>query len=344
MKLGMEISYAEGFLGAADKVVAYEKAGLDVAWMPEAYGFDAVSALGYLAAITDRLTIATGILNVFTRTPTLLAMTAAGLDSISQGRFILGLGASGPQVVEGFHGVRYDAPLGRTREIVEICRKVWRRERLEHHGRYYEMPLDPAKGTGLGKPLKMITKPQRERIPIWLAALGPKNVQMVAEVADGWLPLLFVPDRAKDVWGDDLAAGTAARDPELDPLGIAAGGLLCIGEDAADVVERARPAVALYVGGMGARGANFYNDLMVRYGYEAEAAEIQDLYLDGKRDEAAAKVPDEFLRLSNLCGPEGFVRERIAAFAEAGVTVLNITPVGDDPVGQVERVRALLDA
>jgi F420-dependent oxidoreductase-like protein len=343
MKLGMEISYAEGFLGAADKVVAYEKAGLDVAWMPEAYGFDSVSALGYLAAITDRLTIATGILNVFTRTPTTIAMTAAGLDSISEGRFILGLGASGPQVIEGFHGVRYDAPLGRTREIVEICRKVWRRERLEHQGRYYEMPLDPAKGTGLGKPLKMITKPQRERIPIWLAALGPKNVQMVAEVADGWLPLLFVPDRAKDVWGDDLAAGTAARDPELGPLGIAAGGLLCIGEDAADIVERARPAVALYVGGMGARGANFYNDLMVRYGYEAEAAEIQDLYLDGKRDEAAAKVPDEFLRLSNLCGPEGFVRERIAAFAEAGVTVLNITPVGDDPVGQVEKVRALLD-
>jgi F420-dependent oxidoreductase-like protein len=343
VKLGMEISYAEGFLGAADKVVAYEKAGLDVVWMPEAYGFDAVSALGYLAARTDRLTIATGILNVFTRTPTLLAMTAAGLDSLSEGRFMLGLGASGPQVVEGFHGVRYDAPIGRTREIVEICRSVWRRERLEHSGRYYEMPLDPAKGTGLGKPLKMITKPVRERIPIWLAALGPKNVQMVAEVADGWLPLLFVPDLAQKVWGPDLAAGTAARDPGLGTLEIAAGGLLAIGEDAAEVAEQARPAVALYVGGMGARGANFYNDLMVRYGYEQEAAEIQDLYLDGKRDEAAAKVPDEFLRLSNLCGPEGFVRERIAAFAEAGVTILNVTPVGDDPVGQIEKVRALLD-
>jgi F420-dependent oxidoreductase-like protein len=343
MKLGMEIGYAEGFLAAAEKVVAYERAGLDIAWMPEAYGFDAVSALGYLAARTERLTIASGILNVFTRTPTLLAMTAAGLDSLSEGRFMLGLGASGPQVVEGFHGVRYDAPIGRTREIVEICRKVWRRERLEHEGRYYQMPLDPSKGTGLGKPLKMITKPARERIPIWLAALGPKNVQMVAEVADGWLPLLFVPDRSADVWGADLAAGTAARDPQLGPLEIAAGGMLHIGDDAADTIQLARPAIALYVGGMGARGANFYNDLMVRYGYEQEAAEIQDLYLDGKRDEAAAKVPDEFLRLSNLCGPEGFVRERIAAFAEAGVTVLNVTPVGDDPVGQIEKVRSLLD-
>jgi len=342
MKLGMEIPYTEGFKGATDKVVAYEKAGLDVAWVPEAYGFDAVSALGYLAARTERLTVASGILNVFTRTPTLLAMTAAGIDSLSDGRFILGLGASGPQVVEGFHGVRYDAPLGRTREIVEICHKVWRRERLVHEGRHYEMPLDPAKGTGLGKPLKMITTPERERIPIWLAALGPKNVRMVAEVAEGWLPLLFLPERAGRVWGSELAAGAAVRDPELAPLQIAAGGLLAIGDDAAASLELARPMIALYVGGMGARGANFYNDLMVRYGFEAEAAEIQDLYLDGKRAEAAAKVPEEFLRLSNLCGSEGFVRERIAAFAEAGVTVLNVNPVGDDPVGLIEKVRGWL--
>ena len=340
MKLGMQIDYAGGFEESARAVADYEKAGLDVAWVAEAYGFDGVSLMGYLAARTESVTIASGILPIYTRTPTLLAMTAAGLDALSGGRFWLGLGASGPQVIEGFHGVPYDAPLGRTREIVEICRAVWKRERVVHEGRHYTLPLPPEQGTGLGKPLKIIAKPVREEIPIWVASLGPKNVQMTAEVADGWLPMFFVPERARQVWGADLNAGAAARDASLGPLEIAAGGMVAIGDDTADLAERTRPMAALYIGGMGAKGKNFYNDLMTRYGWEAEAAEIQDLYLDGHKEEAAAKVPSEFLRLMNLCGSEGFVRERLAAFAEAGVTVLNVTPVGPDKVGTLEKLKS----
>ena len=274
--------------------------------------------------------IAAGILPIYTRTPTLIAMTAAGIDALSDGRCQLGLGASGPQVIEGWHGVPYDAPIGRTREIIEICREVWAREhKLEHEGRYYTMPLPPDQGTGLGKPLKIIAHPVRSEIPIWVASLGPKNVAMTAELADGWLPLFFLPEKVKDVWGDDLAAGAAKRSADLAPLQIAAGGLLAIGEgaDVKELRNLARPMVALYVGGMGAKGRNFYNALVSRYGYEQEAAEIQDLYLSGKKDEAAAIVPDELLEAITLCGPESYVADRIAAFAEAGVTHLQVTPV-----------------
>ena len=339
MKLGMQIDYSGGFKESAKRVADYEKAGLDIAWVAEAYGFDAATFMGYLAATTESITIASGILPIYTRTPTLLAMTAAGMDALTDGRFIPGLGASGPQVIEGFHGVRYDAPLGRTREIIDICRQVWKRERVEYDGRYYTLPLPADRGTGLGKPLKIIAKPVRERIPIWIASLGPKNVEMTAEVADGWLPIFFMPERADDVWGADLAAGRAKRSPELGPLEIAAGGLVAIGDDAADIAELSRPMVALYVGGMGAKGRNFYNDLMCRYGYEAEAAKIQDLYLEGKKDEAAAIVPKELLELTNLCGPEGFVRDRLEAFKEAGVSVLNIIPVGDNPTAMIEKLK-----
>ena len=340
MKLGMQIDYAGGFKESAQRVADYERAGLDIAWVAEAYGFDGPSFMGYLAARTESITIGAGILPIYTRTPTLMAMTAAGVDALSDGRFILGLGASGPQVIEGFHGVKYDAPLGRTREIIDICRLIWKRERSVYDGRYYTLPLPPEQGTGLGKPLKIIAKPVRESIPIWIASLGPKNVELTAEVADGWMPIFFLPEKVDDVWGADLAAGHAKRDASLAPLEITAGGLVAIGEDAAELAELSRPMAALYIGGMGAKGRNFYNDLMCRYGWEAEAAEIQDLYLDGKKDEAAALVPEEFLRLTNLCGPEGFVRERIAAYAEAGVTVLNIVPVGGDPIRTIETLRS----
>jgi F420-dependent oxidoreductase-like protein len=340
MKLSMQVSYAGGFKESARQVRDYERAGLDIVWVAEAYGFDAPSFMGYLAATTETIQIGSGILPIYSRTPTLIAMTAAGIDAMSDGRCILGLGASGPQVIEGWHGVPYDAPLGRTREIIEICREVWKRERVVHDGRHYTLPLPPDRGTGLGKPLKLITHPVRESIPIYVASLGPKNVQMTAEVADGWLPLFFIPERARSVWGDDLAAGAAKRAPELGPLDVVAGGLVAIGEDAAPLAEMTRPMVALYVGGMGARGRNFYNDLACRYGYEAEAKEIQDLYLDGKKDEAAAKVPDELLALTNLCGPEGWVKERLAAFQEAGVTTLTITPLGDDPLDTIEKLKA----
>lgn len=324
----MQLSYSGGFKEAADTVAELEQAGLDLVWVAEAYGFDGASLMGYLAAKTETVQIASGILPIYTRTPTLIAMTAAGVDALSDGRCHLGLGASGPQVIEGFHGVKYDAQLGRTREIVEICRKVWAREdKLTHDGRYYHLPLPEGEGTGLGKPLKIIAHPVRPRIPVWIASLGPKNVALTAEIADGWMPILFDPAKARDVWGADLDAGKAKRADDLDDLWITAGGLVAIGDDVKGFLDFVRPMVALYVGGMGARGRNFYNSLFQRYGYEAEAKEIQDLYLDGKKREAAAAVPTEFLEAISLCGPEGYVKERIAAFGEAGVTHLNVIPV-----------------
>ncbi len=343
MKLSTQLSYAGGAQESADQVVAMEQAGLDMVWVAEAYTFDAVSMMGYLAARTERVEIASGILPLYTRTPSLLAMTAAGVDSLSGGRCVLGLGASGPQVIEGFHGVPYDRPLGRTREIIEICRQVWRRERVEHQGTSYQIPVPAGAGTGLGKPLKLINHPVRPRIPIYVASLGPKNVQMTAELADGWLPLFYLPEKAGEVWGDDLAAGAAKRADDLAPLEVVAGGLLSVGDGAEAVRELGRPLMALYVGGMGAKGRNFYNDLVKRYGYEAEAEAIQDLYLDGKKDEAARLVPEELLEATTLCGSEGYVRERIAAFKESGVTVLNVTPVGADPVKLIEQVRGWID-
>ena len=330
MQISTMLSYAGGFRESATQVVELEKAGLDVVWVAEAYGFDGPSLMGYLAALTDRVQIGSAILPIYSRTPSLIAMTAAGLDALSEGRFHLGLGASGPQVIEGWHGVPYDRPIGRTREIIEICHQVWARENpLVYSGRAYRLPLPPEEGTGLGKPLKIIGHPVRSRIPIWVAALGDKNVEMTAEVADGWLPFLLVPEKAKKVWGSALDAGMAKRDASLGPLQIAAGGLLAIGDgdDVTRVRELSRPMMALYVGGMGAKGRNFYNDLVRRYGYEREASEIQDLYLAGKKEEAAARVPDELLEASSLCGSRGYVAERVAAFKEAGVTHLQVTPV-----------------
>jgi F420-dependent oxidoreductase-like protein len=324
--------------------VALEQAGLDTVWVAEAYGFDGVSLMGYLAAVTETVEIGAAILPIYTRTPTLLGMTAAGVDALSDGRCVLGLGASGPQVIEGFHGVPYTQPLTRTREIIEICRKVWARERVTYEGKAYTLPLPPEQGTGLGKPLKLITRPVRDRIPIYVAALGPKNVRMTAEVADGWLPLFYLPEKVDEVWGDDLAAGAAARSADLAPLEIVAGGLLAVGDDAARMRDLARPMIALYVGGMGARGRNFYNDLAKRYGFEAEAVKIQDLYLDGKKDEAAAAVPDGLLEAATMCGPEGYVRDRIAAFKEAGVTSLNVTPLAEDVPALVTQLKEWVTA
>ncbi len=342
MQLSMQIEYAGGHLESVRRVADLERAGLDIAWVAEAYSFDAVSFLGFLAARTERVQIAAGILPIYSRTPTLIAMTAAGLDALSGGRFVLGLGASGPQVIEGFHGVPYDRPLGRTREIVDICRQVWKRDaKLVHDGPIYHVPLPAGEGTGLGKPLKIINHPVRSSIPIYLASLGERNVALTAEIADGWLPLFFVPEKAQEAFGAALAAGTAKRDPALGPLDICAGGLVAIGEESevGHLRDLARPMVALYVGGMGSREQNFYNALVRRYGWEAEAAEIQDLYLAGKKAEAEAAVPAEMLELGNLVGPEGYVRERLAAFREAGVTVLNVTPLGPDPVRTIEQLK-----
>jgi F420-dependent oxidoreductase-like protein len=322
VRIGIQASYSGGFRETAAEIRELESAGLDLATVAEVYTFDAVSQLGYLAAVTERVELMSGIFPIYSRTPALTAMTAAGLDFVSGGRFTLGLGASGPQVIEGWHGVPYDAPLQRTREVVEICRQVWRRDRLVHEGPKYTIPLPAEQGTGLGKPLKLINTPVRDRIPVMLAALGPKNVELAAEIAEAWEPIFFMPERAGAVWGNSLAAGKAKRDPALGELQIVVGVAVAIGDDVDPMLEQVRPQLALYIGGMGARGKNFYNDLARRYGYEDEARTIQDLYLDGRKDEAAAVVPEELVRAVSLVGPESYVAERVAAFREAGVTTL----------------------
>ncbi|AOW93322.1 LLM class F420-dependent oxidoreductase [Rhodococcus sp. WMMA185] len=337
----MSLNYSGGFAETVEEVADLEKAGLDIVFVPEAYSFDAVSQLGFLAAKTSRLELASGIFQIYTRTPSLTAMTAAGLDFVSDGRFVMGLGASGPQVIEGFHGVKYDAPLARTREVVDICRQVWRREKVEHQGKYYQVPLPAEKGTGLGKPLKIINHPVRSSIPIVIASLGPKNVELTAEIAEGWEPIFYHPEKAASVWGEPLAKGKAKRDPSLGDLQVFASPALAIGDDVDHMLDWVRPTLALYIGGMGARGKNFYNDLAVRYGYEKEAATIQDLYLSGKKNEAAAAVPDEMVRAVSLIGPESYVAERVAAFAESGVTTLTVAPLAADRAGRVELIEKL---
>ncbi len=349
MKLSMSINYSGGFKEAVQRVVDLEKAGLDVVWIAEAYSYDAVSQVGYLAAKTERVEIGTGILNVYSRTAALMAMTAAGCDYVSDGRFILGLGASGPQVIEGFHGVPYEKPMVRIKEYIESCRQIWKREqKFEYHGQTVQVPLPDGEGTGLGKPLKLINHPVRSNIPIWWASLMGLSVTATAQYADGWLPIFFDPDKFQNVWGDELKKGIAKRDPELGPLQISAGGMLAIDEsltgDARNkVLDFARPNAALYIGGMGARDKNFYNTICQKYGYVKEAIEVQDLYLDGKKDEAAAAVPTQLLENSNLVGPKSYIKERLAAYKEAGVTILSVNPVGGDPVKAVETLRDLID-
>jgi F420-dependent oxidoreductase-like protein len=342
MRVGMVLNYSGGFTETVQELGDFEKAGLQIVFVAEAYSYDAVSQLGFIAARTSTLEIASGILQLYSRTPALTAMTAAGLDFVSGGRFTLGLGASGPQVIEGWHGVPYDAPVGRTREMIEICRMVWRRERLEYHGKYYEMPL--AGGTGLGKPLKLINHPVRERIPVIVAALGPKNVAMAAELAEGWQPIFFLPERAASTWGDALAEGRAKRDPALGDLDVIAAAPFAIGDDVIGLRERSRPALALYIGGMGARGRNFYFDLACRYGYEEAAVKVQDAYLAGRRDEAAGLIPAELVEKTTLIGPLGYVKERLAAYREAGATTLNVTalsPTHERRVSDIETLRTL---
>ena len=338
MKLGAMVGMRDDPDAFADRAKRLEDAGVEYLWTGEAYSADAVSTMGFLAAVTRKAQIGSSILPLYTRTPTVLAMTAVGIDKLSRGRCILGLGASGPQVIEGFHGVPYDAPLARTREIIEICRSVWRRDRLVHHGANYEVPLGEGRGTGLGKALKIMDHPVRERIPMYVASLGPKNVEMTAELAEGWLPLHYWPDRAHELWGPSLEAGRAKRAADLPPLEIVAGGSLAIGDGVEALRDRDRPMLALYYGGMGARGANFYNDVLKRYGYEKEAEEIQDAYLGGDRKRAAALVPSELVAGMSLVGDAGFVKDRVAAYRESGVTVLNVQPVGPNGLKDIETI------
>ena len=346
MRTGVFLSYSGGFRESVEQVAILEKQGVDLALVAEAYSYDAVSQLGYLAAKTSTIELGSGIFPIYTRTPTLLAMTAAGLDYVSDGRFRLGIGTSGPQVMEGFHGVPFDAPMGRTREVVEICRQVWRREKVSHQGKNYQIPLPPDRGTGLGKSLRLFNLPVRQRIPIHLASLGEQNVALTAEIAEGWQPIFYYPERADRVWGDALRAGTAKRDPELGELDVMVGVSLAIGDDVEERLSWAKPELALYIGGMGAKGKNFYHNVATKYGFGEVADRIQELYLSGRKAEAIAAVPDELVRNISLIGPRGYVKERIAAFAEAGVTTLLATPVTGDSaeyVDFIEQLQALLD-
>ena len=339
MLLSTVVRLGTSVRASLDEAIALEAAGVDVIGVPEAYGTDSVSLLGYLAARTERVHLVAQILPIYSRTPTLIAMTAAGLDEVSGGRFILGLGASGPQVVEGWHGVPYDAPLGRTREIVKICHAVWRRERLVHDGKHYRIPLPD----GAGKALKLIAHPVRPSIPIFLAALGDRNVELAAEIADGWIPFIFMPERADLVWGEALARGRQRRSADLGALQISAGGPFAFTDRPEPLRALGRERLALYLGGMGSEGANFYNQVAVRYGFVREAAEIQRRYLAGDTAGAQAAVPAELLEGTSLIGDESYVRDRLQAYAAAGVTVLQVEPVGADPVGDLRRLRELLE-
>lgn len=345
MKIGMPITYAGDFRETIANLRDFESVGLDRVMVPEAYGFDAVTQLGFAAATTERVELAFGILPMFSRSPTNLAMTAAGLDYVSNGRCILGLGASGPQVVEGFHGVKYDAPLGRAREHVDICRKIWRRDKTEYHGQHYHLPLtEEDGGSGLGKPLRMMNRPLRERIPMLLAAIGPRNVALAAEIFDEWQPFLFHPELAELAFGEALAVGRAKRDPELGELGIAVQTFLLITDEKnvqAAALDGVRNHVALYVGGMGAKGKNFYNTLFARYGYAEEAELIQTLYLQGKKEEAAAAVPDDFVGSIALIGSVEHLQARLSAYRAAGVSCLIAEPLARMHAERVDQLGQL---
>jgi F420-dependent oxidoreductase-like protein len=324
MRLGFNLGYSGAALSNTLPLVQEaDRLGYHSVWSAEAYGSDAVTTITWVAAQTARIKVGTAIMQIPARTPTLTATTALTLDQLSGGRFLLGLGVSGPQVVEGWHGVAFGKPLARTREYVEIVRAVWRREKpLEFKGAYYQIPYAGPDATGLGKPLKSILH-GRADIPIYLAAIGPRNVALAAEIADGWLPVFFSPERMS-VFKASLDAGFAAAGggKSLARFDIAPTVPVVVGPDVQACRDVVKPRLALYVGGMGARGRNFYNDLVCRYGYEAAAKKIQDLYLAGKKDEAAAAVPEALVDEVALCGPRERIRERLTRWTSSGVTTM----------------------
>jgi F420-dependent oxidoreductase-like protein len=318
VRLGLYLGYAPPGTNPTQLVALAEEAerlGFDSAWTAEAWGTDAVTVLAWLGARTTSLKLGTAIMQIPARTPASTAMTAMTLDLMSGGRFLLGLGVSGPQVVEGWHGQPWGRPLGKTREYVEIVRTALRGEKLSHHGEHYDIPYTGPGATGLGKPLRLMGHPLRAGIPIYLAALGPKNVELAAEIADGWLPLFVSPERFGEVFRPHLAR---AR----DGFQIAAGVQIAVGDDLQACRDAVKLQLALYVGGMGARGDNFYNALVCRYGYEREAAEVQELYLGGRQRDAVAAVPDALVDEVALVGPRERIAERLDAWRECGVSTL----------------------
>lgn len=325
MRLGVNFGYQDwgaNLQGALAMAKEADSLGYSSGWTAEAYGTDAVTPLTWMLAQTERMSFGPAIMQMPARTPAMTAMTAATLDLMSGGRFLLGLGLSGPQVVEGWHGQAYGKPLTKTREYVEIVRTILAREApLEHHGPHYDIPYSGPDATGLGKPLKIIVHPRRADIPIYIASIGEKNVELTAEIADGWLPIFFSPERYREAFGPSIDAGfaKAGNGKSLEHFDIAPTVTVIVGDDVEMLRGFVKPMIALYVGGMGARGKNFYNTLACRYGYEAAAKEIQDLYLDGKKKEATAAVPDELVDEIALIGPKERIRDRIDAWKASGV-------------------------
>jgi F420-dependent oxidoreductase-like protein len=340
MRLGINLGYSGAQVSDVLPLVTLaDRIGVDSVWAAEAYGSDAVTVLSYIAGMTERIALGSAILQMPARTPAATAMTAMTLDALSHGRVILGLGVSGPQVVEGWHGVAYSKPLAKTREYVEIVRRVIAREEpLRFDGEHFQIPYHGADSSGLGKPLKSILHPVRQHIPIYLAAIGPRNVALAAEIADGWMPIFYSPEH-EDVYADSVRAGLEAaggRDPAS--LEIATTVMVAAGDDVTACRDRLRPHFALYIGGMGSRDRNFYKDLAVRYGYEEAAAAIQDAYLDGRRDDAAAAVPDALIDEIAVVGPLERILDRLEAWKASSVTTLIL---GTD---QPEVVKAVRDA
>jgi F420-dependent oxidoreductase-like protein len=342
MNLGVNIGYWGLGMGAQDQLQVVQEAerlGYDSVWAAEAYGSDAATVLAWLAAGTTRIKLGSGIFQMPGRSAAMTAMTAATLDQLSGGRMLLGIGTSGPQVAEGWHGQRFGSQLQRTREYIEVVRKALRRERLEYHGETLELPLPD----GPGRALKLMIAPVQERIPIYLAAIGPKNTALAGEIADGWIPTFFSPEHVGAL-RELLGEGAARSSRSLDDFDIAPTVQVYVSEDREFARDLMRPLLALYIGGMGSRRQNFYNQLVQRYGFEAAATEIQDLYLDGKKLEAAAAIPGRLIDAVSLCGPPAVVRERLAAFRDAGVGTMVVGPVAvtaEDRIAQLRIVAEL---
>jgi F420-dependent oxidoreductase-like protein len=342
MKLGVHIGYWGLGLTREDQleiVREAERLGYDSIWAAEAYGSDVATILGWIAGQTSRIKIGSAIFQMPARSAAMTAMTAATLDQLSDGRMLLGIGSSGPQVAEGWHGQRFGRQIQRTREYVAVVRKALARERLEFHGETIDLPLPD----GPGKALKLTIAPVQERIPIYLAAIGPNNTKLAGEIADGWIPTLFSPEHVAE-FRPLLEEGAArVEGKSLDGFDIAPTVNVMVTDDLESARNAMRPFIALYVGGMGSRDKNFYNNLVQRYGFEAAAKEVQDLYLDGKRDEAMAALPDELIDLVSLAGPKDVVRERLAVFRDAGVGTLGITPMAFTKDERLEQLRLIAE-
>jgi len=341
MKLGVHIGYWGLGLSSQDQlqiVQEAERLGYDSVWTAEAYGSDAATVLGWLAGQTSRIRLASGIFQMPARSAAMTAMTAATIDQLSGGRMMLGIGSSGPQVAEGWHGQRFARQLQRTRDYVTVVRQVLARERLEFHGPTLELPLPD----GPGKALKLTISPVQERIPIYLAAIGPKNTALAGEIADGWLPTLFSPEHVSEV-RPLLEEGAARAGRTLEGFDIAPTVNVCISDDLKAARDIMRPFIALYVGGMGSREQNFYNNLVQRYGFEREAAEIQEFYLEGKHEQAMAAIPEALIDMVSLCGPRDVVRERLAVYRDAGVGTLGVTPVAFTRDERLDQLRMIAE-